>query len=301
MIKEGLNPYQAQAKRINFIGKAVAEGVLGKIRTNERNQNIALVYYLNEQATTESVAKNFPKPSGEPLSHVRISQIRRKFLVECKKHVSPELSASYPLWELLIGKIPLSETNAQVARDVAAGTDLREIRRKLPPSRLDKAREVLGKRGIVVPKQNSAYAGFAEKVEAENNYQKLQTILDSFPSESLLSYINNHRKDKKKTLIALSPVLRKAGFYFGHGSLKLFAQKIRENHVPIRLIEAKQKTRRKYNKTHYIVYSRHEEEIARALKNDPDLQRFRENPVQLASGIFDRKRYQELQSANPRP
>lgn len=67
MGKEGLNPYQAQEKRIAFIEKAVGEGVLDRIPVSERNQNIALTYNLNEELAGEDVGEIFPKPPGEPL------------------------------------------------------------------------------------------------------------------------------------------------------------------------------------------------------------------------------------------
>lgn len=116
----------------------------------------------------------------------------------------------------------------------------------------------------------SAYDDFEEKAKTLENYKELQELLDDFSDGSLLGYINHHRKDGERILIDLSSVLRKAEFYPRSNFIKLFVQKVKEKNIPIRRVEPAKKTKGKYIQANYIVYKKHEEEIANALKDDPN-------------------------------
>ena len=289
MSKEGLSPYQAHEKRIDFIGKAVGEGVLDKIPLSERDQNIALVYYLNEELTGEKVGSAFPQSSGKPLGRESVRQKGEKFLRAARNAASPQLQAENPLAELLARKpSSLAERTLRVKNMTGEGlvSQINIENAGLSSLQLCHARTTLKRRGIEVPLLRT-FANFEEKVEAENDNQKLQALLESFTPISLRGYYSRHRKDKEKILTDLSSVLREGEFYPSSRSLKHFAQKVKEKNIPIRPVERVTKTKGKYSDVYYIVYSKHAKEIADALRDDPDLQRFRNNSVQLVFGTFN--------------
>ncbi len=130
-----------------------------------------------------------------------------------------------------------------------------------------------------------------KQLEEEAENQKLQEILDSFPAESLRGYISNHRKDKEKTFTSLSSILRKAGFHFRPNNIAIFAKKIKEKHLPMRELphEATTKKNEKITVTYRVTFIKCAETIVQALENDPDLQKFKINPVELVCGTIDGK------------
>ena len=283
MNKEVLNLYQAQQKRVDFIEKAVGEGVLNRldrIGVSERAQNIGIVSILNETSTDEELGKIFPKRSGEPITQAGVSLARKKFLIRTWGQASPQLQVCCPLEELLMRKPHMSDQVAQVKNAMEKGINPKDL--GLPSSSLATTRTTLRKYGIEVPSVLT-YANFEARVEAAgSDNKKLQEILDSFTDDSIRGYIQYHRKDEEKVLTFLSPVLRKAGFYFNAKFVGLFAHKLQAKDMPIIAVKAREGI-------YWVVYGldAHREKIIDVLKDDPDLQEFKKNPVQLAFGAFE--------------
>lgn len=281
MGKEGLTIYQAHEKRISFIEKAVGEGALAKISTSERSQNIALVYYLNEEISQKRVGEISLKPSGEPLTRQAVNQISKRFLKELRKHVSPQLRAKNPLCELLMRRpTALGETASRVKNAVENGINPQNI--GLSPLEITKTRETLRKRGIEVPPQ-TAYADFAARVKIENDDRVLQKILDGHSDGFIRGYMNWHRnrKDKEKVLSSLSAIIISAGFHPHFKLLSLFAKTIEEASIPIKKlqIEIRGKQMEKLTQTYWIVLAKHRQRIVERLENDPNLQKFKKIPT----------------------
>lgn len=288
MSREVLNSYQAYKERVAFIEKAVGEGVLERIPIRERSQNIALVYNLNDEITVGRVGETFPKPSGRPLTRQRISQINKNFLEEALSHASPSLQSSHPLSELLTKKPhPLSETDVRIKSMFEKGTAPKEIGRTVGAKVLRRARATLGRRGVEIPLMSISYEGLKAKVEGEADDRKLQEILDSLTAISLRNHILRHNQDTERVFVSLTFVLREAGFH-PHRYLAIFADKLKERDIPVR---ASPHTRTKDSKSeviYWIVFDKHKQRIIDALKDDPELQRFKRNPVQLICGSPDK-------------
>jgi hypothetical protein len=280
MGKEGLTIYEAQQKRICFIEKITKKGVLEKISksVSERNQNIALVYSLNEEITAKKLGEIFPKPSGKPLCKQRITKIHSKFLEKAWKNSDPKLQSSYPLHELLMKKpVALSKVNLQIKKRIIKGDAPEDIRDAVGATALAKARNTLGKLGTEIPSLRTKYECLKARVKTETDYKELQKLLNSLPMHSLLGYIYNHREDKENPLTYLKPILKKAGFYSRKKDW-LFAEKLKKNGFPIRNVKLRKK-RSKYSQIYRVTFRKCEEKIIEMLNNDPELQCFKNNPV----------------------
>jgi hypothetical protein len=292
MSKEGLTIYEAQEKRISFIEKVVKEGVLEGISgsVNERNQNIALVYNLNREITGKEIAEIFPKSSGGPSSKQNIGRINKSFLKKAWEYASPQLQASYPLRELLMRKpIALCEVNARIKESLSErGANTNYIRNIEGAKALSNARRTLGKRGIEIPTMPKIikYEDLRAKVEAENDNGKLQEILNTLNRYSLREYAGYRKENKEEILMKLTPILKKAGFY-SHKKTEVFVKKLEEIGIPIRGFNASN-GKSKYKRIYWVTFSKCKQRIIDALKNDPDLQRFKKNPVRTICGNPDR-------------
>jgi len=282
MSKESLNPYQAHEKRVDFIEKVVGEGVLEKIPISERNQNIALVYNLNEELSEKDVGEIFPNSLGKPLARQYVQIINKRFLEETWKYASPELQSSHPLSEILARKPgPVGEVNARIKRALEGGASPAEIRNTEGISALQATRRTLRKRGIEI---YTAYEDLKARVKAETDDKKLQEILDSFTNASLRGYLKRYNHDPERVFAGLTSVLKKGGF-FPHMHLSTFYEKIKEKGIPIRPINVD--VSRPKN-IYRIVFDKHGQRIIDSLKDDPDLQRFKSSPVKLICGNPDR-------------
>lgn len=283
MSKESLSSHQAQAKRIDFIEKMVAEGVLDKTAISERDQNIGLVYILNEEIKGREVGAIFPNPQGKSLSRARVRQISKNLLIESRGKSSPELQSSHPLAELLMRRpIALSPKNAKIL-SIAQKEDLGSRRHQKHTAQ---TRVFLAKHGVEIPPTPKPYDDFKAKIETASNYKKLQEILDSYSRQSLEYFMNRHGKD---VIMMLRDVI-KLGEFHAFQSLSLFAKTIKKKHIPIKISSWKiydrkmQKTVLVYS---YIVYTQHKERITKAFNGNPELQKFKENPVKLVCGTLD--------------
>ncbi len=275
MKKEGLSPYQAYEKRIDFIEQAAGEGVLDKIPVSERDQNIALVYTLNDELTGEGVGKIFPKPSGESLTRARVDQVSQNFLRTTWNYASPQLQAFHPLEELLTRKPnTLGETASRVKSMAEEGNDPQQIKDTLGISteNLVYQRIVLRRRGIDVPRIRKSYQETFETIEGEEDDEKLQVFLDSFSVGSLIYF--RQRDSSHETLTTASTIANKKGFHAYTKRVRFIAVTIKEAKIPIRQTVRLGKNGKRLG-SYYIVYSKHEDRIAEVLRNDPALQRFR--------------------------
>jgi hypothetical protein len=281
MGKEGLTIYEAQKKRISFIEKALREDVLGRISesVSERNQNIALVYNLNEEITAKKVGEAFPQSSGKPLCKQRIAKINSTFLERAWENSSPYLQSSFPLQELLMQKpLALKEANLRIKKLIAEGKTMEIIRDTESANALVNAQYTLGRRGIEIPSHlPTKYECFKAKVKAETDCKKLQKLLNNSSRDSLLGCIYSHKKDEENPLTYLKTILKKSGFYPRKKDW-LFAEKFKKNGLPIRNIKLRKKGS-KYSQTYRITFRKCEEKIIEMLNKDPELQCFKNNPV----------------------
>lgn len=287
MNRETLNPYRAHEKRIAFIEEFVNKGGLEKLPLTERDQNIALVYNLNEGATGEEIAEAFVNPPTNPVSKQRIQQISFRFLKTARDLASPELQAEHSEEELLVRKPrTLTQATLQVKEIAEGGSEVIErIRGIRPTPNLSQMRRHLRNRGVEVPPINfRIFADLKERIkEAGDDDEKLKRILQDVKDNSLKNYLQCHTKDPERVIASLSSILKKGGFSPSSWSVNVFAEKVTENGIPIRHVIIK------YNHTYityWIVFCKHQQRIIDALIDDPDLQKYRTNPAQLVRGTF---------------
>lgn len=144
--------------------------------------------------------------------------------------------------------------------------------------------ELFHQPSIEIPAKPTKYEDFEAKVvDAKDDNEKLRGILDNTPAQQLQDFYHLYRKDEKRILTDLSSAARKAGFYT-HKKNRLFAERLREKGIPVRGIDLSN-GKSKYPQVSWITYSQCEVSI-NALRDDPSLQEFKENPVQLICGAI---------------
>lgn len=272
MNKEGqnFNPYQTHERRKRFIRALDEDGVLKRIGIKPKDQDVAMVYYLNDQMSGKNVGKLFPQSSGKPLGRESVRQKGVNFLTKAYNAASPKLQAEYTLEELLTRKPDrIGTTTARIISNLKQGFKIQDMR--LPLSSITDSRPVLKKRGF--DNQDlliSTFGNFKKRVEkAGNDDEELNKILYGYTDNQLRGYINYHRKDPEKILTVLSSILRTAGFSPGGKLTAITLEKLQTNDPSLPLRRIVQSNGKKY----YVIYSQHQQRIIDVLKDDPNLQK----------------------------
>jgi hypothetical protein len=283
MAKEKFNPYIAQKKREYFIQESVAQGALGKIRINERNQNIGILTCLTNMPERQ-IGLIFANPkTGEPLKRQRINQIYNRFLEELNRVKTEDLK-NIKLEELLARRVTLTENGPteKVKNALENGISDYEQLQTIAGTPLNQIRNLLKKRCIVVPCPIKVFADFEKKACTENDDLKLQEILDAHTGNFLRYYIGQHRKDKEQMLISLSLVAKSAELHLSNRELFLLWNSLKENDktFPGKILYNKKLARIDA----YIIYKKHLNRAIKILRNDPNLQRFKTSSIKLVCG-----------------
>ncbi|MDO8621370.1 MAG: hypothetical protein Q7R31_03800 [Candidatus Levybacteria bacterium] len=289
-------------KTVEFIERAVGDGVFQRLSASERDQNITFVYNLGEPVLDDLGKMTKITGRRRPVSREAIRQINKKVLREAYEKSSEIRKQQYPFENLELSK-PLPRKSREKISWSRRGlswkisefvrrtgiTDPKEIAKRLKISthKVSYARRVLRGWEITIPLAIARYRDFAKKVKSEKDNKKLQTILDSYTTGSLVGFVNRHRHDKERILISLSTALREEGFYPSVKSIKDFAEKVKTKGIPIRSCDTKRKVKFKYKQILYVVFPGHAKRIIKALENDPNLQKFKENPIKQMCGITD--------------
>lgn len=238
------------------------------------------------------------------LTREDIRQLNHKFLNNIHKNSPPELQAQYSR-ETIPDRKPLTQKSRERSSKARGGLTLRvkeliaqgivdpeQIKNTLVISAHDLARirRVLKKWGINIPPTTKSTIKeiFVKKIETEGDDEKLQEFLDSLPINALRGFLGGD--SSHETLTTVSVIARKKGFRFHNRHVRSIAEKIKITGIPIRQIVSSFENG-KILSSYYVVYAKpkHAERIAEILRNDPDLQRFRENPVKLICGAFEEK------------
>lgn len=136
-----------------------------------------------------------------------------------------------------------------------------------------------------LPKSQISYQDLKNRISREEDNKKLQEILDGMSTKSIRGFMQRHRSTEQQqaVFISLGNILREAGYHFR--SVDIFAEALRSANVPIRKDELQQTIKGKeYPQTYYIVLNKRRDKALEVINNTPDLQHFKQNPVQLAFG-----------------
>ena len=229
---------------------------------------------------------------GQTAESVRL--LNHKFLNNIHKNSPPQLQTQYPR-ETITDRKPLGQKSRERHSKVGGGRSLRikraaeergiavvgvrdidDIARaaRVTRQQLLASRQVLENWGIHIHRFDGPfpYADFAQKARDENDDKKLQEFLDSFSVSSLMRFM---RTDfNRETLTTVSAIANDKGFHAHTKRIKFIAETIIKAKIPIGQISNLDKDGKLLG-SYYVVYTKHAERIAAALRNDPDLQRFR--------------------------
>lgn len=145
--------------------------------------------------------------------------------------------------------------------------------------------------GVELSGEWTDYSEIKKKVSKEENWGKLQGILNGLSGVSIRGYIDRHRGKNQDLFAYLGVIAKEAGFYRVHRQMKFFYGILTPLGIPVKKMEItrKNKKRRKYRQFYYVVFAKHKGIIIDALNNNSDLQRFKANPVIQICGPQDKK------------
>jgi hypothetical protein len=307
MNKETFNPHIAQIKRERFVQGAVAEDVLDKIEMSERDQNIGILTTFSEMPYYQIGALYLNPKTGESLKLSRIEQIYKKFLRKAYEVSSLGLQSSCSLEEILTTRPPLLKNGSasskidEVIKEEGI-TDPKQLQERtgLNSQGLGNARSTLKNRGVDVP-LSQAYPDFKRKIAQEDDFEKLQQILDDY-RDKLQGFLDHNRNDKNGTLASLFSIVKLAGLdlYPTSKNIELILNSLKKNEktvkLPLEIVILKSKARS------LIVLSKHKNIIIDVLQNDPRLHEYKQNQDLIFTNneifaIIQRLTY--LQTNNP--
>lgn len=285
MAKEILTVRQTpHEKKMDWMEEAIQEGALSKLphRTTqeqwEKQQDIGITYTFGD-VTYEDLGR-IHGCTGK-----NIRQLNKKFVINLWENSSPPLQAQHPLAEIPFAK-PLGQIFRERRSEVQGGfslkvrdlvrkgiTDPKQIKDTLGISTeaLVGTRRILRGWGIDIPRTQSIKETF-ERIENEKDDKKLQELLDSFSASSLEYFL--YKDSSHETLTTASAIANKKGFHAHTKSVRLIAETIKQAKIPIRPTVRLRKNGKLLG-SYYIVYAKHAERIAEALRSDPELQKFR--------------------------
>lgn len=285
-----------------LLGEIIRAGIWRRKPDNLSEEQWSMQRKIGFQyAFTDKTLEELGKQYRE-LTREYVRQLNHSFLDNINNISPRKLKVQYPRESIPDSKPRTRKSREKMSRSLRGMnwkisefvlqtgiTDPKEIakRFKIPTRKVNFARRVLKGWEITIPLATARYRDFAEKVKSEKDNQKLQVILDSYTAGSLVGFVNFHRYDKKRILISLSSVLRAGGFYPSVKAIKDFAEKVKTKGIPMRSCDTKRKVKLKYKQILYVVFSRHAKRIIKVLGNDPNLQKFKENPVKQICGPTD--------------
>lgn len=319
LVGEKIGPKKSFGNTKKLFQDAEAGGVVSRLTLGLSSRRVQVFEekleitkeYLLTDVTLEEVGKKYN------LFRQGVWQKVRDVISSLYQAGDEEFKKNHPLEEISYRK-PYSLTTGEKASETQGGSlakvmsAMREFgTAEVTPQNIEAVAQIagltrqdifllrpqLGKRGIrVFEAKPQIYRDFARRIEKEDDYRKLQNILDEFfPQDkpySLHSYLDYRRKDERKVLTDFSSVLRDAGFFVRGSDIKTFADKIKEKHLPIIIRSVEMETPQGKNviQTYYAVPAKCQGIIKETLRNDPDLatSELKENPVRLICGATER-------------
>lgn len=282
---------------IEFLKEAVSEGADKNIPPHltkdewEKQKDLGKASsYLTISLST--LAKINTDPSRKkPLTREWARLQRKEFIINLHNNSSPELRTKYPVRSLFVRKpVPLQLDTAQIAEQVVQGVNNRRqiaINTSLTLSQVASRAKILNRMGIDLPKTPPMFDELEEKVEKEEDYTKLQKILDDVSVNSLIYYLIDKKVRKNKTIAFLTNILESGDFHVRSRELKSIAEVIKSKEIPIRIVETGIQTKngREYIQSYIVVFTKHKDPILDAVGESPDIfNRLSRNPVQVAYG-----------------
>lgn len=142
--------------------------------------------------------------------------------------------------------------------------------------------------GVGFSRSQTDYSEIKRKVSKEENWRKLQGILNGLSGNSIRGYIDSHREKGQDLFESLGVIAREAEFN-DFRQVKILYRALRRLGIPGKRIRTGNYTHKKakgrsYPQYYYVVFAKHRDVIKEVLSDNPSLQRFKGNPVRQAYG-----------------
>lgn len=275
-----------------FLGEVIRTGVWkitpDNLSTNQwsMQRKIGFQYGLKDNTTLEELGDQYG------MTRERARQLNHAFLDNAYRTASPQLQAQYPR-ETIPDRKPLGQKSRERQSEAQGGTSLRirkaveeqgiaevgaeDIDNIIRTARVTKqqlltSRHALGNWGIYIPRVDTPYEDFAEKIRNEEDDKKLQELLESLSTNQLRGF--SGWDSSHAILSTVSAIANEEGFHVHTKRVRFIAEKIKTAGIPERYVAISDAKGRLVSSL-YVVYAKHAGRIAEALRNDPDLQRFR--------------------------
>lgn len=245
------------------------EGVL------TREHNLIFDYYFSDATQTELGA------IYGGITHHAIQLPIRRGARRVWESCSPELQQTFPWEDLSLTKPVSLRTREEHSR--ASGGRMIRIREQIAQGEtnlgqiatnlgmtihdLSTTRGQLRDWGAILPKERVSYSEFKEKVDSEEDNDKLQGYLDELPEISLAGYVRRKGENPQSPFLLLGLLLRQQGLHFR--SLDPFIKIVKDAHLPVRRVTLTTQHRgdKEYPVAYGVILSKRKEEVLEAIRN----------------------------------
>lgn len=263
---------------VNFLDDAFREGAnlrLPKGVTQDywiRDQIIAAEYYRNGRLMPDLGVQH-------GLTRSMIQQVLRKTLTRLWRNSSPSLQEKYPLEKLVVTrKFRESKKEEQPVPKV----DIYEIAKKAGVGISD-TRKVLEalRQNVEFTLKHFSLRDIVKRLKEENDDKRTQELLDEIPSMSLINYMSEMKlKSESNVFIFLGVIFKENRIHVPFAKFHIVGEFLRSMNIPIKRAERGGKRPQNY----WIVLTRDVEKVIRAVKENPEFQKFVDNPVKIVYG-----------------
>lgn len=297
----------ADPKTHEFLKTAIDDGAIDRTleeirhsrfrETGFRNMNIVGIYYASP-AVYRDIAAIYPGFQSRQNVRRRIERTIAKIWKNC----SPEVQKEFPLTEIKVRKPFGRKTRERSSRakggpaySVARFLEERgtataeEIREKfeLTSTQLNSVRGVLRGWGLEVPYTNRG----KQMIENRRLEKVLQKSSDDLEIQRALDKANfvfcrNQSQGENSLLRSISKTARMSNLHFHLKNSALLAEVLIEAGIPLTRKSREVKSSRQAGvvQNYYYIIARHQERALEVFKQSPNLDRFRENPIERLCG-----------------
>lgn len=296
----------ADPKTHEFLKTAIDDGTIDRTleeirhsrfrETGFRNMNIVGIYYASP-AVCGDIAAIYPGFQSRQNVRWKIERTIAKIWRNC----SPEIQEKFPLTEIKIGKPFGRKTRERFSKarngpsyNVARFLEERgtvtaeEIREKfeLTSSQLHHVRGVLRGWGLEVPYANRG----KQRIENRRLKKVLQESSDDLEIQRALNKANfvfcrSQSQGENSLLRSISKTARMSNLHFHSKNSALLAEILIEAGIPLtRKSREVKSSRLGVVQNYYYIIARHQERALEVFEQSPNLDRFRENPVERLCG-----------------
>lgn len=265
-----------------FFQRALRESAHQAQTPRRKGENLEIVrQYLETEDTLREIGNRYGI-TGEAV-RLRIRQELVALWLNCSNRTQRLFPPEYIRLRKQ-GLLRRSKIGIALARMLAEGKTIAEIREEIGVSRLHYARQILKRQGIEVPsfRPTKFYQELAGKLAWPNlSDAQIQELL----SQVTPGFLEADRRRGYPLLTPARHLISGCGFYYRNSEAQRFINSLKAASIPVGETSFVVKSKSgEITQRHYFIAVRHTERARQALEDDPNLEKYRHNPVQQICG-----------------